>query len=160
MMNTRSRMPSPKEEKRKNLESFMGDSGEYSAVPADADVPELRVKPGDDIDYRVILGFYLIADLREFAPHDFLHLAALARGEKHGVHGGTRNPSRETGSGGDYAALLYSCVDCVRSHRGLGEGRGAQVCPSGGQRRAVCSSRHWMPTCWNVVDKSVILTDF
>jgi len=46
----------------------MGDESEYSAVPADADVPELRVKPGDDIDFRVILGFYLVADLGQLIP--------------------------------------------------------------------------------------------
>mmetsp|Transcript_10543 Transcript_10543/g.15114 ORF Transcript_10543/g.15114 Transcript_10543/m.15114 type:complete len:100 (+) Transcript_10543:177-476(+) len=40
----------------------MGDD-EFAAVGADEIVPELIVKEGEDIDYRVVLAFYLIADL-------------------------------------------------------------------------------------------------
>jgi hypothetical protein len=38
------------------------DDNEFVAAGA-ADAPELIVKEGEDIDYRVVLGFYLIADL-------------------------------------------------------------------------------------------------
>jgi hypothetical protein len=38
------------------------DDNEFVAAGA-ADAPELIVKEGEDIDYRVVLGFYLLADL-------------------------------------------------------------------------------------------------
>ena len=41
----------------------MADDQEFAAVGADEVVPELIVKEGEDIDYRVVLGFYLVADL-------------------------------------------------------------------------------------------------
>jgi len=45
----------------------MGDD-EFAAVGADEIVPELIVKEGEDIDYRVVLAFYLIADLGDSPP--------------------------------------------------------------------------------------------
>eukprot|EP00961_Rhodomonas_salina_P161515 2174890-Rhodomonas_salina.2 len=39
------------------------DSYEFAAVAPDADLPELRVEEGQDIDYRIILIFYLLGDL-------------------------------------------------------------------------------------------------
>lgn len=41
----------------------MADDQEFAAVGADEVVPELVVKEGEDIDYRVVLCFYLLADL-------------------------------------------------------------------------------------------------
>ena len=40
----------------------MADDNEFAAAGADA-APELLVKEGEDIDYRVVLAFYLLADL-------------------------------------------------------------------------------------------------
>ncbi len=42
------------------------DSYEFAAVAPDEDIPELRVEEGQDIDYRVILVFYLLGDLGAF----------------------------------------------------------------------------------------------
>eukprot|EP00288_Rhodomonas_lens_P013416 CAMPEP_0177710682 /NCGR_PEP_ID=MMETSP0484_2-20121128/11464_1 /TAXON_ID=354590 /ORGANISM="Rhodomonas lens, Strain RHODO" /LENGTH=117 /DNA_ID=CAMNT_0019222377 /DNA_START=14 /DNA_END=367 /DNA_ORIENTATION=+ len=42
------------------------DSYEFAAVAPDADLPELRVEEGQDIDYRIILIFYLLGDLAFF----------------------------------------------------------------------------------------------
>jgi hypothetical protein len=42
------------------------DNNEYAA--ASLDDPKLAVKEGDDIDYTIILWFYLAADLRKFLP--------------------------------------------------------------------------------------------
>mmetsp|Transcript_43156 Transcript_43156/g.105575 ORF Transcript_43156/g.105575 Transcript_43156/m.105575 type:complete len:83 (-) Transcript_43156:324-572(-) len=39
----------------------MGDDNEYAAVPSDD--PALLVKEGEDIDYNIVLYFYLAADL-------------------------------------------------------------------------------------------------
>ena len=41
----------------------MGDDQEFAAVGSDEIVPELIVKEGEDIDYRVVMVFYLLADL-------------------------------------------------------------------------------------------------
>jgi hypothetical protein len=41
----------------------MADEQEFAAVGADEVVPELVVKEGEDIDYRVVLAFYLCAVL-------------------------------------------------------------------------------------------------
>ena len=41
----------------------MADDQEFAAVGADEVVPELIIKEGEDIDFRVVLGFYLLADL-------------------------------------------------------------------------------------------------
>lgn len=43
----------------------MADGNEYAAVPQDD--AQLLVKEGEEIDYSIVLGFYLIADLRESA---------------------------------------------------------------------------------------------
>lgn len=40
----------------------MADDNEFAAAGADA-APGLIVKEGEDIDYRVVLAFYLLADL-------------------------------------------------------------------------------------------------
>jgi len=41
----------------------MADEQEFAAVGTDEVVPELLVKEGEDIDYRIVLAFYLLADL-------------------------------------------------------------------------------------------------
>jgi len=43
----------------------MADEQEFAAVGTDEVVPELLVKEGEDIDYRIVLAFYLLADLGE-----------------------------------------------------------------------------------------------
>lgn len=50
------------------------DSYEFAAVAPDADLPELRVEEGQDIDYRIILIFYLLGDLGTVEPS--LHVSS------------------------------------------------------------------------------------
>jgi hypothetical protein len=46
------------------------DNNEYAA--ASLDDPKLAVKEGEDIDYTIILWFYLAADLRKYKPFSLL----------------------------------------------------------------------------------------
>ena len=41
----------------------MADNSEYSAVATDENVKELVLQEGEDIDYRIVFGFYLLADI-------------------------------------------------------------------------------------------------
>lgn len=57
----------------------MADGNEYAAVPQDD--AQLLVKEGEEIDYSIVLGFYLIADLRESAARVvsvFVHFPSRA----------------------------------------------------------------------------------
>jgi hypothetical protein len=50
-------------EKKIDAGAEMGDDQEFAVVGSDEIVPELIVKEGEDIDYRVVMVFYLLADL-------------------------------------------------------------------------------------------------
>jgi hypothetical protein len=82
------------------------DDNEFVAAGA-ADAPELIVKEGEDIDYRVVLGFYLIADL-----------GTLRTAPRHGGRGSGRagSPARPA-SVPDRSRAAFDCV-CGGLHHG------------------------------------------